>query len=141
MKLLALYDFLAFLNGKYGMMLVVTSVLVAVVTYILGQISDRISINELFTNIISVVTLLFALAFIVFASYRHVKLKEYDYFALFTSSSVVFALLTLFIVVVRSAESSDTFQAYQLVLPIIASIMAGAIFSGMARLAQKVYFS
>lgn len=139
MKSLALYDLLTLLSGRYGAALLIASVAASVMVNLLSSTFQKVSLSDIVHSSLTLIAVFFALVFIIFVSYRHIRLMQYDYWSLFFSSLVVFFVSTLTIVVTRTVQSSDTFHAAPLVLSLVISVIAGAIFSGVLRLGQRIY--
>ncbi len=132
-----LYDFLSFLGVKYATIGILFAAILVAGTHIFGP-GGSISPSHLIFDTIMLSAMLFSLAFIAFIAYRFQSGEDFEFFSVAISASIVFFLSTLAISVHGSLSRDFDFHILQALLPLIACIVIGLVFSAFVKIMQKM---
>lgn len=140
MNMSPLYSYFALISGKYAILTLVLAVLMAGIMSSLANSGKVLSASHIFSNLILLISLLFALGFIVFIGYKIFLGDSYSFSSMFVSSFIVLLLTSASMILRSYAIGGYSFHISHLLLGIFVSLVTSIIFSGATKLAEKIKF-
>ncbi len=137
LDVLPLSNFLNSLGMKYLVVLVFVAAILAVMTQSLSS-GGSLSPSNTIANTITLSTILLALAFIAFVIHTVFSGENFQFLSLAASASIIFFLAALAISVRGTLSGNAGFHVLQVLLPLIASLVIGVVFSAFVKIAQKL---